>query len=86
MILSDLPMILVLSMLMVPLSTLSVIKHRICGNNQNWLLNLNLIYKTLWTGEGSGVLILMLEKLNWIHLAGLITLVLLILIFTSKLD
>ena len=32
-----------LSMLMVLLSTLSVIRHLICGNNYNWLLNLNLI-------------------------------------------
>ena len=28
-------------------SILSVIKHLICGNNLNWLLNFNLIYKTL---------------------------------------
>ena len=26
---------------------LSVIRHLICGNNLNWLVNLNLIYKTL---------------------------------------
>ena len=31
------------------LSILSVIRHLICGNNWNWLLNLNLIYKTLST-------------------------------------
>ena len=36
-------------MLMVLLSVLSVIRHLICGNNLNWLVNLNLIYKTLWT-------------------------------------
>ena len=54
------------------LSTLSVIRHLICGNNQNWLLNLNLIYKTLWTGVGSELLISMLEKFNQFHLAGLI--------------
>ena len=24
-------------------------KHLNCGNNLNWLLNLNLIYKTLWS-------------------------------------
>ena len=40
-----------LSMLMILLSTLSVIRHLICGNNLNWLLNLNLNYKTLWTGQ-----------------------------------
>ena len=28
----------------------SVIRHLICGNNWNWLLNLNLIYESLWTG------------------------------------
>ena len=26
-----------------------MIRHLICGNNLNWLLNLNLIYKTLWS-------------------------------------
>ena len=41
------------------------------------LLKLNLIYETLWTGEGSGFLIAMLEKLNCFHLTGLITLLLL---------
>ena len=65
------------SMLMILFSILSVIKHLICGNNLNWLLNLNLIYETLWTGAGSGLLISMLEKLNCFFLAGLITLVLL---------
>ena len=49
---------------MILFSILSVIKHLICGNNLNWLLNLNLIYETLWTGAGSGLLISMLEKLN----------------------
>ena len=42
--------VILLSMLMVLLSILSVIRHLICGNNLNWLLNLNLIYETLWTG------------------------------------
>ena len=32
----------------------------------------NLIYETFWTGVGNGLLILMLEKLNGFHLAGLI--------------
>ena len=36
----------------------------ICGNNLNWLLNLNLIYETLWTGVKSGLLISVLEKLS----------------------
>ena len=35
-------------MLMILLSILSVIRHLICGNILNWLLNLNLIYETLW--------------------------------------
>ena len=43
--------VILLSMLMILLSILSVIGHLICGNNLNWLLNLNLIYKTLWTGS-----------------------------------
>ena len=71
-----LPVIL-LSMLMILLSNLSAIRHLICGNNQDWLLNLNLIYETLWTGPVSSLLISMLEKLNWFCLIGLITLVLL---------
>ena len=36
--------------------------HLISGNKQSWLLNLNLIYETLWTGARSGLLISMLEK------------------------
>ena len=31
----------------------------------NWLLNLNLVYETLWTEARSGLLISMLGKLNW---------------------
>ena len=42
--------VILLSMLMIVLSILSVIGHLICGNNLNWLLNLNLIYETWWTG------------------------------------
>ena len=45
---NDLPdIVILLSMLMILLSILSVIRHLICGNNLNWLLNLNLIYKTV---------------------------------------
>ena len=69
--------VILLSMLMILLSILSVIRHLITGNNKNWLLNLNLIYETLWTGAGSGLLISMLERLNWFLLTSLITLVLL---------
>ena len=58
--------VILLSMLMILPSILSVIRHLICGNNLNWLLNLNLIYETLWTGAGSGLLISMLEKLIWL--------------------
>ena len=36
-----------LYMLMILLSTLNVIRHLICGNSLNWLLNLNLTYETL---------------------------------------
>ena len=49
---------------MILLSTLSVIGHLTCGNSCNGLLNLNLICGTLLTGVGSGLLMLMLEKLN----------------------
>ena len=53
--------VILLSMLIL-LSTLSVIRHLLFGNNWNWLLNLNLIYKILRTGVGSGLLISILEK------------------------
>ena len=43
--------------------TLSLIRHLICGNSYSWFLNLNLIYKILQTGAGSGLLISVLEKL-----------------------
>ena len=69
--------VILLSMLMILLSILSVIRHLICGNNLNWLLNLNLIYETLWTGVRSVLLISMLGKLSWFHLTVLITMVLL---------
>ena len=69
--------VILLFMLMILLSILSVIRHLICANSLNWLLNLNLIYKTLWTGVRSGLLISMLGKLSWFRLIGLITLVLL---------
>ena len=36
----------------------------ISGHNLNWLLNLNLIYKTRWTGVRSGLLISMLGRLS----------------------
>ena len=66
-----------LSVLMILLSILSVIRHLICGNNLNGLLNLNLIYESLCTGAKSGLLISMMGKLNWFCLTGLITQVLL---------
>ena len=56
--------VILLSVQMILLSTLNVIRHLICGNNQNWLLNLNLINETLWTGAASGLLISMLQKLK----------------------
>ena len=49
--------VILLSVLMIVLSILSVIRHLIFGNNLNWLLNLNLIYETLWTGVRSGLLL-----------------------------
>ena len=67
--------VILLSMLMILLSILSVIRHLICDNNLNWLLNLNLICETLWTVLRSGLLISMLAKLSWFHLVGLITMV-----------
>ena len=60
--------VVLLSMLMILLSILSVIRHLLCGNNWNWLLNLNLIYETLWTGARSGLLVSILGRLNWFRL------------------
>ena len=57
--------VILLSLLMRLLSISSAIRHLICGNNLNWLLNLNLIYETLWTGARTGLLISVLGKLNW---------------------
>ena len=69
--------VILLSMLMILRSILGVIRLLICGNNLNWLLNLNLIYETWWTGVRSSLLISMLRKLSWFRLTGLITMVLL---------
>ena len=52
--------VILLSMLMILLFILSVTRHLICGNNLNWLLNLNLIYKILWIGGRRALLISML--------------------------
>ena len=57
--------VILLSMLMVLLYSKCLTRHLISGNNLNWLLNLNLIYKMPWTRERSGLLISMLEKLDW---------------------
>ena len=56
--------VILLSMLMILLSILSVINHLICGNNLNWLLNLNLIFEILWAGVRSDLLISILGKLS----------------------
>ena len=68
--------VILLSMLMIVLSFLRVIRHLIC-NNLNWLVNLNLTYKTRCTGVRSGLLILMMGKSIWFHLTGVITIVVL---------
>ena len=60
------------SMLMILLSILSANEHLICGNNLNWLLNLNLIYETRWTGVRSVLLISVLGKLSWFKNNGFI--------------
>ena len=69
--------VILLYMLMILTCILRVIRHLICGNNLNWLLNLNLIYETLRTSARSDLLISMLGKLSWFCLTSLITLVLL---------
>ena len=63
------------SMLML-LSTLNVIRHMTCGNIYNLLLKLNLIFETLLTGRGNGLLISILEKLKSFRLVGVLTMVL----------
>ena len=78
--------VILLSMLMVLLSTLNVIRHLICGNNQNWLLNLNLIYKTVWNGAEINLLISVLEKLSQFLLTGLITFITLVDVHMSWLN
>ena len=61
--------VILLSLLMIILFILRVTRQLICGNNLNWVLNLNLIYETLWAGLKSGLLISMLGKqlisLDW---------------------
>ena len=66
-----------LFLLMIIPSTLSMSKHLICVNNQNWLLGLNLTYETQWTVARSGLSISELEKLSLLRLIGLVALVLL---------
>ena len=66
-----------LYILTILLSILSLIRHLICGNNLNWLLNLNLIYEKLWTGVRSSLLISVLGILSWLRLTGLKTMALL---------
>ena len=60
--------VILLSMRMILLSILSVIRQLICGNNLKWLLNLNLIYETLWTVVRSDLLISMLRKTQLVSL------------------
>ena len=74
-----------LSMLMILLSILSAIRHLICSNNLNWLLNLNLIYETLWTAVKSGLFISILE-MDGCFLEEKSSLKMLGLTFSSKLD
>ena len=69
--------VILLSILMILLISLDVTRHLVCGNNLNWLLNLNLIYETLRTGVRSCLLISMLGKLSLFCLTGLITMALL---------
>ena len=64
--------------MLILLSVPSVIRHLICGNKLNWLLDLNLIYKTLWTEARSGLLNSILGKLIWFRLTGLVITVVLL--------
>ena len=74
-------------MLMILLSLLHVIRHLICGRNLNWLLNLYLIYETLWTGIGSGFFIFGIDvKLDGSVFEEESSFKILGVIFSSKLD
>ena len=66
--------LMMLSVLLPSMLMMILLRHLICGNNLNGLLNLNLIYETLWAGARSGLLISILGKLIWFHLTDLITL------------
>ena len=65
------------SMLMMLLAALNGMRHLICGNNLNWLRNLNLINETLWPRVRKSLLISMLGNLSWFRLTGLMKMVLL---------
>ena len=56
--------VILLSMQVIITSTQCVIGLLICGNSSSWLPNLNLIYETPQSGEGSGLLSTKLRKLN----------------------
>ena len=68
--------IILLYILALLLFTLTAIRLLICGNCWNLLLDLNLMYKTLWIEAGSSFLISMLEKLNSFNLTVWITVLL----------
>ena len=56
--------VILLSMLMILFSILSVIRYPICDSNLNWILNLNLIYKTLSTGVRSKTQLVLFDRSN----------------------
>ena len=51
------PSVTLVSIMIILFSTLSVMRHLICGNNYSWLLNLNLTYVMLWAEAGKSLLI-----------------------------
>ena len=59
--------VILLFMLMILMSTLSVISHLICGNNQKWLVNFNLICEALWTGSSKWLVDFIARK-TWLVL------------------
>ena len=80
---NDLPGEVICDIAIILLSILSVIRHLICGNNLNWLFNLNLIYETLWTGVRSGSIDLKMD--GFVH-EEKSSFKMLVLTFSSKLD
>ena len=52
----------ILLSILILLSTLSMIRLQICGNEQSWPLNLNLIYEMPWAGATGFPITILVQK------------------------